>query len=148
MLYVNIYIDYKTWTKRHLRPSYIFSMQNAKLLFNQNICTSVKLIIPKTHLCLCSVETGPSKLLQLCSYFLHMLCFVISLVVFCHSFHGFLFLDQSCIFMCKATTIFFEFENPKTKICQHFLVLHCNYNGEMSQKWDLGITFDWRVLLT
>ena len=27
-------------------------------------------------------------------------------------------------------------------------VLHCNYNGEISQKFDLVITFDWRVLLT
>ena len=30
----------------------------------------------------------------------------------------------------------------------HFEVLHCNYNGEISQKFDLVITFDWRVLLT
>ena len=29
-----------------------------------------------------------------------------------------------------------------------FQVLHCNYNGEISQKLDLVITFDWRVLLT
>ena len=27
-------------------------------------------------------------------------------------------------------------------------VLHCNYNGEIGQKIDLVITFDWRVLLT
>lgn len=31
---------------------------------------------------------------------------------------------------------------------QLFFVLNYNYNGENSQKWDLVITFDWRVLLT
>ena len=33
-------------------------------------------------------------------------------------------------------------------MCKPFLVLHCNYNGEICQKFDLVITFDWRVLLT
>ena len=31
---------------------------------------------------------------------------------------------------------------------QSFLVFHCNYNGEIGQKFDFLITFDWRVLLT
>ena len=29
----------------------------------------------------------------------------------------------------------------------HFLVLHYNYNGEISQKLDLVITFDWMGLV-
>ena len=32
-------------------------------------------------------------------------------------------------------------------MCKQFLVLHCNYNGEIGQKFDLVITFDWRVAL-
>ena len=31
---------------------------------------------------------------------------------------------------------------------QRLLVLHCNYNGAVAPKFDLVITFDWRVLLT
>ena len=38
--------------------------------------------------------------------------------------------------------------DPNTAICKQFLVLHGNHNGEMGQKIDLVIIFDWRVLLT
>ena len=38
--------------------------------------------------------------------------------------------------------------DPNTAICKQFLVLHGNHDGEMGQKIDLVIIFDWRVLLT
>ena len=59
-----------------------------------------------------------------------------------------IFLDLSCQMVYKYTTKSFKFIDQKTKSRQHFLVLHYNYNGEISQKWDLVITFDWGVLLT
>ena len=37
---------------------------------------------------------------------------------------------------------------PYKKIRQRFLVLYCNYNGEMGQQRELFITFDWGGLLT
>ena len=42
----------------------------------------------------------------------------------------------------------FSVIDPETGLCKPFLVLHCNYNGEIGHKFDLVITFDWRVLLT
>ena len=42
----------------------------------------------------------------------------------------------------------FSIIDPYTTFWQQFLVLHCNYNGEIGQKFDFVITFDWRVLLT
>ena len=55
-------------------------------------------------------------------------------------------LDHGCQMVNKCTTESFKFIDPLTKKRQHFLVLH--YNGEISQKWDLVITFDWGILLT
>ena len=57
-------------------------------------------------------------------------------------------LDQSYVFMFRATRPNIKFKDQLTKICHPFSVLHCNYNGEIGQKFDFVITFDWRVLLT
>ena len=43
----------------------------------------------------------------------------------------------------------FQHYRPINAVRGHgFEVLHCNYNGEIGQKFDLVITFDGRVLLT
>ena len=42
----------------------------------------------------------------------------------------------------------FQHYRPLTQYCKPFLVLHCNYNGEIGQKINLVVFFDWGVLLT
>ena len=42
----------------------------------------------------------------------------------------------------------FKFIDTLMVHCHPSEVLHCNYNEEISQKFDLVLTFDWRVLLT
>ena len=49
---------------------------------------------------------------------------------------------------CIDTRQKFQTYGPINKKPPHLLVLHYYYNGEISQKWDLVITFDWGVLMT
>ena len=46
------------------------------------------------------------------------------------------------------TRLHAKFLDPKMSQGHPSEVLHCNYDGEISQKFDLVITIDWRVLLT
>ena len=59
------------------------------------------------------------------------------------------FESSPCAFLrAKLGFIFFKFIEAEMSHCHPSEVLHFNYNGEISQKLDLVITFDWRVLLT
>ena len=47
-----------------------------------------------------------------------------------------------------AARTIFSIIDPIMTFCKSFLVLHCNYNREIGQKFNLVVTFDRAVLLT
>ena len=57
-------------------------------------------------------------------------------------------MKNGCNLVKKWDTKIFSIIDPWFGCSHHFEVLHCNYNGEIGQKLNSVVTFDWRVPLT